>query len=187
MPVKLSFRVREFKNHSRVAYRERRASHQRNERRKRLRSCPTVENSIQIGGHVILPQSHAEDVQTRPIDQPSSPSPLAFFFFSDDIHAVKEYFQNIANSDELAIPPESTLHWVSSPPFTSSPNSDLLEDFHLMSQCNHNIIMGSSFAWWAAYLNGNDEKIVIAILSYSRVIRTLSFSTGIFTIPSSGI
>jgi hypothetical protein len=75
---------------------------------------------------------------------------------------VKEYFENTTNSDELAIPPESTLHWVSSPPSTSSPNSDLLEDFHLMSQCNHNIIIASSYAWWAAYLIRNDRKIVIA-------------------------
>jgi hypothetical protein len=61
----------------------------------------------------------------------NQPSPLAFFFFSDDIHAVKEYFQHITNSEELAIPPESTLHWVSSPSSsTSGPNSDLLEDFH---------------------------------------------------------
>jgi hypothetical protein len=92
----------------------------------------------------------------------SQPSSLAFFFFSDDIHYVKEYFQNITNSEELAIPTESTLHWVSLPSSTSGPHSDILEDFHLMSQCNHNIIMASSFAWWAAYLNRNDRKIVIA-------------------------
>jgi hypothetical protein len=89
MPVTLSFHVKEFKNHSRVAYWERRASHQRNERRKRLRSCPTVETSIQICGHVILPQSHAEDVKTRPVAklQFNQSSPLAFFF-SDDIQYV---------------------------------------------------------------------------------------------------
>jgi hypothetical protein len=123
----------------------------------------------------------------------SQPSPFAFYFFSDDIQYVKEYFENITNSDELAIPPESTLHWVSSPPFTSVPNSDLLEDFHLMSQCNHNIIMGSSFAWWAAYLNRNDRKIVIAGHHnpelfkgdpYAQFQYTVIF---IFTIPSSGI
>jgi hypothetical protein len=92
----------------------------------------------------------------------NQPSPLAFFFFSDDIQYVEEYFQNTTNSEELPIPPESSLHWVSSLSSTSSPNSDLLEDFHLMSQCNHNIIIASSYAWWAAYLNRNDRKIVIA-------------------------
>lgn len=69
-----------------------------------------------------------------------------FFVFSDDIAWVK---------DNLKI--DFTYRYVDHNQGTESYN-----DMRLMSLCQHHIIANSSFSWWGAWLNPNQEKIVLA-------------------------
>jgi hypothetical protein len=73
-------------------------------------------------------------------------SPDAHFFVSsDDINWTKENF-----------PKDFVTTFVSSPGIKNH------EELALMSLCKHNIIANSTFSWWAAWLNENPNKIVIA-------------------------
>lgn len=49
----------------------------------------------------------------------------------------------------------------SSEAFIAGRNSELV-DFFALSYCNHQIIANSTFSWWAAWLNRNGTKTVIA-------------------------
>lgn len=68
-------------------------------------------------------------------------------FFSDDIEWVKTHYKM-----------DGAL-------YIDEKMFDEYEDWYdmlLMSKCSHNIIANSTFSWWGAWLNRNEQKIVIA-------------------------
>jgi len=73
------------------------------------------------------------------------PNNSVYFIFSDDINWVKNNF-NI--NKELVF-------------IELKKNSPEIE-INLMSMCKCNIISNSTFSWWAAWLNENERKIIIA-------------------------
>jgi hypothetical protein len=73
------------------------------------------------------------------------------FVFSDDIEWVKQ---------NIPIPLPTT--YVSEKLEIGVPKIPDYEELVLMSMCDHNIIANSSFSWWAAWLNRNHDKIIIA-------------------------
>jgi len=72
------------------------------------------------------------------------PDDTLFVLFSPNIEQSKRLFANIGKNI-CYIEGEKDYH-----------------DLYLMSLCKHNIICNSTFSWWAAYLNENPNKKVIA-------------------------
>jgi len=69
-----------------------------------------------------------------------------FFVFSNDLDWVK---------DNMTFDDAHTF-------VDHNPGRKSYEDLRLMINCKHNVIANSSFSWWAAWLNNNPEKIIIA-------------------------
>lgn len=70
-----------------------------------------------------------------------------FFVFSDDVEWCKNNF-DFGEKNTFFV------DW--------NKETDSWQDMFLMSKCKFNIIPNSSFSFWAAYLNQNKDKIVIA-------------------------
>ena len=75
---------------------------------------------------------------------------LNIYYFSDDPEWVKNYLLPLFPG-QIVSGNISQTHY---------------EDLYLMSQCKHNIIANSSFSWWAAWINSNQNKTVIAPLKW---------------------
>ena len=70
-----------------------------------------------------------------------------FYVFSEDFDWIKDNL----NFEEF---PVTFIDW--------NKGKDSYIDMQLMSLCKHNIIANSSFSWWSAWLNNNEEKNIIA-------------------------
>jgi len=69
-----------------------------------------------------------------------------FYVFSEDIEWCKQ---------NVSFPSDSVF-------MSYNPNLPSSYDMQLMSLCKHNIISNSSYSWWAAWLNMNSNKIIVA-------------------------
>lgn len=102
-----------------------------------------VTNPVYTVFHGFCSLEYYQDAIANIAKRVSSPH---FFVFSDDY--------------EWAIENLKSSHY----PFTYVKNEDEknYEDLILMSRCKHHIIANSSFSWWGAWLNPNEDKVVIA-------------------------
>jgi len=82
---------------------------------------------------------------TRNFDNPK------FFIFSDDHDWVQKNFK--IKSDYQII--------------NFNKGKDSFLDMYLMSLCKTNIIANSSFSWWGAWLNNNNDKLIFAPKKWS--------------------
>lgn len=93
------------------------------------------------------------DMMTRLL----APKNLTFFVFSDSLELVKYETKGTPLNN-------FRVQWVSNSSLTN------VQEFHLMRNCSHIIMSNSSFSWWAAYLNKNKSKIIIAPAFSEKII-----------------
>jgi hypothetical protein len=79
-------------------------------------------------------------------------------YYNDALSSVKKYDQIFIFSDDIDWC-KNNLKYKN---ITYVSGQSNLEDLILMSLCKNNIIANSSFSWWSAYLNLNENKIVVA-------------------------
>lgn len=76
-------------------------------------------------------------------------NPDLYVIFSDDIQWCKENLTELIGDCDVVF-----VDW--------NNGEQSFRDIQLMTLCKHNIIANSSFSWWAAWLNQNDDKVVVA-------------------------
>ncbi len=102
---------------------------------------------IILDWHGVLDKSYySSAIETVLSQYPST----QIFYFSDDVEWVDK---------ELVGEYPGTI-------VSGNISNTAYQDFYLMQSCKHQIVANSSFSWWAAWLNSNPHKKVIAPLKW---------------------
>lgn len=101
------------------------------------------ERNLDIYGNICTPDYYRESIRLLRKRLPKES--FHFFVFSDDPAWVK---------NNMPVKHAVVVDW--------NQGTNSWQDMYLMSVCRHHIIANSSFSWWGAWLNGRDDKIVIA-------------------------
>lgn len=118
-----------------------------------ISSCESVAVHIRRGDyaevssitacHGLCPPSYYERAASQLLERQPN---LRFFLFSDDLEWTR---------DNIRLPAECVYVEVNR-------GGSAFNDMRLMSACRHQVIANSTFSWWAAWLNTNQKKHVIA-------------------------
>lgn len=114
----------------------------------RIESCQSVSIHIRRGDYVkygieLVPEKFYKDA-IKLIE--SKVDNAVFFVFTDDIEYAEKLFYD--TSKFIIVKGNS--------------GRNSYRDMQLMSLCRHNITANSTFSFWGAYLNRNNDKIVVA-------------------------
>lgn len=98
---------------------------------------------IEGKGQNLLPEIYYQNAVTAIYKVVADPT---FFVFSDDIAFAREHWRHLKSAV-----------------FVDNNGEDAAqEDLRLISACRHHILANSTFSWWGAWLNSNQDKVVIA-------------------------
>ena len=121
---------------------------------KKINSCNSVSIHIRRGDYITLESFFRvlpiEFYKKAAAEITKLEDDLTFFVFSNDLEWSRLNLNFLTNAVFVDLNCKSDYNGKAD-----------MEDFFLMKNCKHNIIANSSFSWWSAYLNENNEKTVI--------------------------
>lgn len=118
---------------------------------KKLISCTSVACHVRRGDYLKHPVMCVctEEYYVHAIEKMNNMiSPDLYCVFSDDPEWCKENLAHLFSEMEVVY-----VNW--------NKGENSFRDMQLMTLCKHNIIANSSFSWWGAWLNQNEDKIVL--------------------------